>query len=151
MSNLPCCWHSILGTTMLWHPSQEMMHPPSIALPVTQLLSSAGSTECKEQHSSFSQPRSGSLQLIMPPLPAKLFHLTSAGINQQHLQGLVPSLCLPSLRNRSARSAGAGIPSLQEVRLTGQQHTSKGPHKDRHSGCVQTQNTGRGTKETLSR
>lgn len=33
VSSLTCCWHSMLGTTMLWHPSKEMTHPPSIALP----------------------------------------------------------------------------------------------------------------------
>lgn len=75
-------------------------------------------------------------------LPAKLHHCTSAWIKQLPLQGLV---LLPGTQVR-------GPLHLQEVRLTGQQHTSKGPHKDLHSGlCFQTEETDRQTKKTLSR
>lgn len=73
---------------------------------------------------------------------AKLHHCTSAWIKQLPLQGLV---LLPGTQVW-------GPLHLQEVRLTGQQHTSKGPHKDLHSGlCFQTEETDRQTKKTLSR
>lgn len=74
----------------------------------------------------------------MPYLPEKLHHWTSAWLKQLHLQGLV---LLPGTQVQRPLH-------LQEVRLTGHQHTSKGPHKDLHSGlCFQTKETDLQTKK----
>lgn len=76
----------------------------------------------------------------MPHLPVKLHHWTNAWLKQLHLQGLV---LLPGTQVQRPLH-------LQEVRLTGHQHTSKGPHKDLHSGLYfQTKDTDLQTKKDI--